>query len=171
MPSKYDPASSLPLRVPPEVRASLDDMGARLPPGLGLPRQSVAVAALRRGLVVLGAELDADPMAVHRALAGTALSSAGQPSRESPAAVPAAQSPAPLDVSTLRRRVGAALEADRSKPRGKRRWTTVAVAAAIGANRKSLTDWLAGEPALGESFQHKLAELLAAGGPAAGGAP
>jgi len=71
MPSKYDRNATLPLRVPPELRARLDAVRALIPAPLALPRNSVAVAALARGLDTLAAELASDPTAVHRALAGS----------------------------------------------------------------------------------------------------
>lgn len=70
MPSKYDREGSLPLRVPRDLRARLDAVRALIPAALALPRNSVAVAALARGLDTLAAELARDPTAVHRALAG-----------------------------------------------------------------------------------------------------
>ena len=70
MPSKYDPAGALPLRVPPALREALDALVGRLPPTLPLPRNTVAVVALARGVAQLGAELARDPLAVHRAVAG-----------------------------------------------------------------------------------------------------
>lgn len=69
MPSKYDPGGALPLRVPPELRRDLETFAATLPRGLTLPRNAVAVAALRAGLDVLRAEIGADPFAVHRVYA------------------------------------------------------------------------------------------------------
>lgn len=71
MPSKYNRDATLPLRVPPELRARLDAVRALAPELLRLPRNSVAVAALARGLDTLAAELASDPTAVHRALAGS----------------------------------------------------------------------------------------------------
>lgn len=71
MPSKYDREAVLPLRVPRELRARLDAVRALVPAPLTLPRNSVAVAALARGLDALAAELARDPTAVHRALAGS----------------------------------------------------------------------------------------------------
>ena len=71
MPSKYDREATLPLRVPRELRARLDAVRALVPAPLTLPRNSVAVAALARGLDALAAELARDPTAVHRALAGS----------------------------------------------------------------------------------------------------
>ena len=72
MPSKYDRDTALPLRVPAELRAELDELVDQVPAALRLPRNSVAVAALTRGLVQLRAELARDPLAVHKALAGDA---------------------------------------------------------------------------------------------------
>ncbi len=72
MPSKYDRETALPLRVPAELRAELDALVDQVPAALRLPRNSIAVAALTRGLVQLRAELARDPMAVHRALVGEA---------------------------------------------------------------------------------------------------
>lgn len=69
VPSKYTRNTALPLRVPPELRADVDALVAALPRGLVLSRNTVAVAALRRGVDALRAELGADPFAVHRALA------------------------------------------------------------------------------------------------------
>lgn len=80
MPSRYDPASALPLRVPPALRAALDALAARLPEPLELPRNAVAVAALARGVALLGQELERDPLAVHRALAGQEPAPAPTPS-------------------------------------------------------------------------------------------
>lgn len=71
-PAKYDPTKALPLRVAPELREALDALGARLPAALRLPRNTVAALALARGVAVLGAELERDPMALHRALAAGA---------------------------------------------------------------------------------------------------
>lgn len=68
-PAKYDPTKALPLRVAPELREALDALGARLPAALRLPRNTVAALALARGLEALAAELERDPMALHRALA------------------------------------------------------------------------------------------------------
>lgn len=69
MPSKYDRAGVLPLRVPPELRAEVDALAASLPRGLPLARNAVAVAALRAGLDALRVQLAADPFAVHRVYA------------------------------------------------------------------------------------------------------
>ncbi len=69
MPSKYDRAGALPLRVPPELRAAVDALVAELPRGLPLNRNAVAVAALHTGLDALRAQLAADPFAVHRVYA------------------------------------------------------------------------------------------------------
>ena len=69
MPSKYDRAGALPLRVPPELRAAVDALVAELPRGLPLNRNAVSVAALSVGLDALRAQLAADPFAVHRAYA------------------------------------------------------------------------------------------------------
>jgi hypothetical protein len=71
MPSKYDREAVLPLRVPRELRARLDAVRALAPELLRLPRNSVAIGALARGLDTLAAELASDPTAVHRALAGS----------------------------------------------------------------------------------------------------
>ena len=80
MPSKYDREAVLPLRVPRELRARLDAVRALIPAPLALPRNSVAVAALARGLDTLAAELASDPTAVHRALAGSTSTAAADTS-------------------------------------------------------------------------------------------
>ena len=83
MPSKYDREAVLPLRVPRELRARLDAVRALAPDLLRLPRNSVAVAALARGLDTLAAELASDPAAVHRALAGSTSTGAARASTPS----------------------------------------------------------------------------------------
>lgn len=56
--------------MPSELRERLDALTNALPLALRLPRNTVAVLALARGLEELGAELHRDPMALHRELAG-----------------------------------------------------------------------------------------------------
>lgn len=115
MPSRYDPASALPLRVPPALRAALDALAARLPEPLELPRNAVAAAALARGVAMLGQELERDPLAVHRALAGqepapaptasatggsSAAALANAPNTPGARSAPTAPAPAPATTST-----------------------------------------------------------------------
>ena len=69
MPSTYSKDRTLPLRVSPQLRAQLDALGAMVPAALRLPRNTIAVVALTRGLESLAAEMRRDPMSVHRALA------------------------------------------------------------------------------------------------------
>lgn len=83
MPSKYDRETALPLRVPAELRAELDALVDQVPAALRLPRNSIAVAALTRGLVQLRAELARDPLAIHRGLVGGAPDGGASPGRAS----------------------------------------------------------------------------------------
>lgn len=98
-PAKYDPTKALPLRVAPELREALDALGARLPAALRLPRNTVAALALARGVAVLGAELERDPMALHRALAagGAATGAASTSPGDAPSTTAASIEHAPSE--------------------------------------------------------------------------
>lgn len=180
MPSTYDPNAALPLRVPPDVRARLDALTARLPPASKAPRNTVAVAALVRGLEVLERALDHDPFAVQRAFAGepplappqvqqepAATSSrapAARPAR--PGAPPSKGTRAPVegkvapelagDVDPLRARWLAV-------PWGDLKLSTRAACVAAKANRSSVQAWLtganlsAGQRALVAAYLDKIA--------------
>ena len=100
-PAKYDPTKALPLRVAPELREALDALGARLPAALRLPRNTVAALALARGLEALAAELERDPMALHRALAAGGAATPRAPSTstgDAPSEHPPHPSKAPREV-------------------------------------------------------------------------
>lgn len=156
MPAKYDPAKALPLRVPPDVRKRLDALVDQVPPALRLPRNSVALAALVRGLEQLGTELARDPMAVHRALAGegasppstgnasTALpSSPGARSERPPHARRATPERGPAPVEG-----GDAIDAAALLKRWKRSGLAVLTfCKAHGVTRSALQAWVGGRPA------------------------
>lgn len=99
-PAKYDPAKALPLRVPSELRARLDAVTGSLPLALRLPRNTVAVLALARGLEELGAELHRDPMALHRALAGVGSAPEGTEHAPRAPGAPSGDAPAVLEQRT-----------------------------------------------------------------------
>lgn len=81
MTAKASAPTALPLRVPPELRERLDALTLKVPAGLALPRNSVAIAALLVGIDTLSKALDAEPVAVHRALAEVSANAPRVPSR------------------------------------------------------------------------------------------
>lgn len=81
MTAKASGPTALPLRVPPELREQLDALTLKVPSGLALPRNSVAIAALLVGVKELSKGLDGDPVAVHRALAEVSADAPRVPSR------------------------------------------------------------------------------------------
>lgn len=117
MPAKYDPTKALPLRVPAELRARLDAVASMVPAPLRLPRNTVAVVALARGLEAIAAELSRDVMAVHRAVAGdvVAAPAAAPPSTEHAPREPVARTGSTPKPSRSARR-GNTSKRDRARP-------------------------------------------------------
>ena len=181
MPSAYDPAEALPLRVPSELRDALDTLVAALPPNLRLSRNSVAVAALHLGLNVLRDELGRDLLAVHRELAlttGPVKPSAPPPNRaiENAPSAPAAPVSDPLgfaedpEPTTVRTLLVATLRRDESVAVGERGWSIAALADAVGCDRRSIRDFSKTGRGMLRRTQVKLWSALLATPPVRGGA-
>lgn len=174
MPSKYDPGKALPLRVPPELRERLDAVTALVPERLRLPRNSVAVAALARGLEQLAAELARDPMAAHRALAGEPpapaaaprVAAAAPPPSTGAADVAPAPRPPPSAAAPLRPRPPQEQPADGAELR--ERWKASGLGvrpfcARYSVARSAFQAWLAGRQAMPSTLAKIAAGLDAEG--------
>lgn len=166
MPAKYDPHKALPLRVPPELRRALETLTARLPAPLRLPRNTIAVLALARGLAVLGAELQRDPMALHRALVGGGAVAGEAPSTHAASAEHTPETPAPPHATATPgrpRRPKATSTADLDGDALRRRWKRSGLPVLPFAKRHEiprsvLQAWAAGRPAA----RRTLAKIAAA---------
>ncbi len=123
MPVDYDRDTSLPLRVPPEVRARLDAVRSLAPAWAPLSRNGAAVAALMLGLDALETALRADPTAAARLLAGETITTSPTPAR--PAAAPATARPE-VDAPTVRDLLATVLQRDEGATT--RGWTVDALA-------------------------------------------
>ena len=194
MPSTYDPAEALPLRVPRDLRAELDTLVATLPRSVALPRNSVAVAALRRGLEALRVELGADPLAVHRALAkGESATVRGDGGASAPGSAPAAsktaakprpararppktahqpaEAPAPADTpdaATVRELLTTVLQLGAATQPGGRGWTVKALARAVGCDRRALQVFRDRGDGMGPALRAKLWTVLRGDAPVKG---
>ena len=181
MPAKYDPTRALPLRVPADLRARLDAVASLVPAPLRLPRNTVAVVALARGLEALAAELERDVMAVHRAVAGDAVAAPAAPAARSERAprAPTARTVAAPKPSRSKHR-GSTSKRDRARstataPAGphdetalRARWNAAGLSARAfcaehGLTRSAFVAWASGRSARPSTLARIARALDAAG--------